>query len=177
MCCPPQPAAGRRHHPAVTVGCSTRGSRSLPFPPEPFPDSLFSAQGQPGRFEPGLGQPSEQHGERDQIIGASAVEQHGLRWLHPQPATARHQSQQLQRHLHPDTGGQHREQQRQHGQQSIPGRYCLASLPTSCQGAAAPVVVESGGWSAMGLRSVPPVRMGPGNETGFISDCSAPGWG
>lgn len=85
---------------------------------------LPSLQGQPGQFEPSLGQPPEQHRERDKVTGTSAVEQHRLRWLHPQPATTRYQSQQLQWHLHPDTGGQHREQQRQHCQQDVPGRYC-----------------------------------------------------
>lgn len=67
-------------------------------------------QGKPGRAEPYLKQPTEQHRQRAQVPGATALEQHRLRWLCPQHATSCHQSQQLQWNLHPHPRRQHWQQ-------------------------------------------------------------------
>lgn len=66
-------------------------------------------QGEPWGAEPHLKQPPEQHRQRTQIPGATALEQHGLWWLCPEHAAPCHQSQQLQWNLYPHPGWQHRE--------------------------------------------------------------------
>lgn len=78
---------------------------------------LFSSrpQGQQGELQSGVQQSPEQHRQRHEEPGASSVEQHGLGQLQPHAETSGHQSQQLQRHLHPHA-------RRQSGQQGFAGQ-------------------------------------------------------